>query len=202
MERTSRRRRAGALVAAAATAAALDAASAPARVPVYAGEPAWGRAFAEGADSVTTRRLVIARAVADSLRARVGVPAVDSVYVFREAWRGGRVVRRAVEANVRGQYEPITFVVVLDGRGAVARVEVTAYRESRGGEVRRRAFLRQFEGATAASPPRLGHGIRHVTGATVSSRAVTRGVRLVLELLRRLDRTGDGRAPARGEVRR
>jgi Na+-translocating ferredoxin:NAD+ oxidoreductase RnfG subunit len=46
--------------------------------------------------------------------------------------------------------------------------------------VSRRRFLDQFRGKTARSPLRLNKDILNITGATVSSRAVTLGVKKAL----------------------
>ena len=50
---------------------------------------------------------------------------------------------------------------------------ITIYREPRGGEVRNKSFLDQFLGMNAGSEFRDIHSI---TGATLSVRAITRGV--------------------------
>jgi Na+-translocating ferredoxin:NAD+ oxidoreductase RnfG subunit len=107
---------------------------------------------------------------------------VDSSYVFHSACENGKRERSVVVMNVLGQYEPITFYVAIGSAGNVERVEIMAYRESRGSEVRRRAFLQQFDDKNAGDPLRCGNDIRNVSGATISSRAVARGVRLALAL--------------------
>ena len=59
----------------------------------------------------------------------------------------------------------------------------SVFRESRGGEVKRKRFTKQFRGKTLDSPLRLGRDVDGVTGATYSSRAVVGGVRRALELI-------------------
>jgi Na+-translocating ferredoxin:NAD+ oxidoreductase RnfG subunit len=72
-----------------------------------------------------------------------------------------------------GKTFPITFMVVLNVDGTVREVEIMIYREPRGGEVRNKSFLDQFLGMNAGSEFRDIHSI---TGATLSVRAITRGV--------------------------
>ena len=57
------------------------------------------------------------------------------------------------------------------------------YRESRGGEVRRRRFLVQYEGKSLGSPIRINRDIIGVTGATLSVRAMNAGVKKTLGII-------------------
>jgi Na+-transporting NADH:ubiquinone oxidoreductase subunit NqrC len=54
------------------------------------------------------------------------------------------------------------------------------YRESYGYEVRDAKWRAQFTGKTARAPLRLDQDIKNISGATLSSRHVTEGVRRVL----------------------
>ena len=76
----------------------------------------------------------------------------------------------------------ITFAVGLTGSGAVKQIEIMEYRESYGGEVRDEKWRAQFIGKTSAAPLLLDRDIRNISGATLSSRHVTEGVRRLLAL--------------------
>jgi hypothetical protein len=80
-----------------------------------------------------------------------------------------------------GKTEPITSGVVVDN-GRVERVRVLVFRESRGGEVHRDAFVRQYENATLEADRSLDRPIDGITGATLSVWALNRQVRLALLL--------------------
>jgi hypothetical protein len=80
-----------------------------------------------------------------------------------------------------GKTEPITTGFVVD-RGALARVAVLVYRESRGWEVRYPFFTDQFKGATLTDMNQLDRGIDGIAGATLSVRALTRLARVALLL--------------------
>jgi len=81
--------------------------------------------------------------------------------------------------HVIGKHLYIDYAVALEG-GHVKRVDILAYRESYGGEVRSPSWLAQFVGKTAASPLKVGGDIRNISGATLSSLHVTEGVKRIL----------------------
>jgi Na+-translocating ferredoxin:NAD+ oxidoreductase RnfG subunit len=82
--------------------------------------------------------------------------------------------------EVIGKHEFITYAVGIDTSDAVRGVEILDYRETWGGAVREAAWRAQFRGRTASDPLRLEHEIRNVSGATLSCRNVTDGVRRIL----------------------
>jgi hypothetical protein len=78
-----------------------------------------------------------------------------------------------------GKEEFITAgLVVADGR--IDHVRVLVYRESRGGEVRYPAFLKQFKDSKIAQDNTLDRDIDGIAGATLSVRAMERMARLAL----------------------
>ncbi|HEY8241630.1 MAG TPA: FMN-binding protein [Kiritimatiellia bacterium] len=81
---------------------------------------------------------------------------------------------------VRGQHEYIDFAVALSADGSVKGVEILEYRETYGHEVREPKWRAQFTGKTVESPLELDNDIVNITGATLSSQNVTRGVRRLL----------------------
>jgi len=80
-------------------------------------------------------------------------------------------------AHERGKVELMDFAVALDTLGTVQRVLLTVYRENIGGEVGSKRFMIQFKGKTAASALELHRDVDGISGATLSSRAITLGVR-------------------------
>ncbi len=78
-----------------------------------------------------------------------------------------------------GKEEPITAgFVVSDGR--IVQVRVLTYRESRGGEVRYPAFLKQYQGIELLADSYLNRNIDGISGATLSVNAMNRMARLAL----------------------
>ena len=73
----------------------------------------------------------------------------------------------------------LDIAVSIEG-GRVRRVDILAYRESYGGEVRSPSWLSQFVGKTSASPLKVGSDIRNISGATLSSMHITEGIKRIL----------------------
>jgi hypothetical protein len=80
-----------------------------------------------------------------------------------------------------GRDKPITLGVVIRA-ARIERVEVLAFRESRGWEIRYPFFTGQFSGLTLAQDGYLSQPVDGITGATLSVRAVERVARLALWL--------------------
>jgi Na+-translocating ferredoxin:NAD+ oxidoreductase RnfG subunit len=82
--------------------------------------------------------------------------------------------------QVVGKHEMITYAVGINGDGSVKQVEILEYRETYGYEIRNANWRQQFVGKTSASPVKLNQDITNLTGATLSCKHVTDGVRRVL----------------------
>ena len=87
--------------------------------------------------------------------------------------RDGVPMGYAIIDHEIGKSFPITFMVVLNVDGSVRDVEIMVYREPRGWEVRYPSFMDQFTGKNADTDYRIIHSI---TGATLSVRAMVKGV--------------------------
>ena len=59
-------------------------------------------------------------------------------------------------------------------------VEIMDYRETYGGEVRNPKWRAQFVGKANGAPLQLDKDIKNISGATLSSRHITEGVRRLL----------------------
>ena len=102
-----------------------------------------------------------------------------------QVWRaqaGARLLGYFIVDYVIGKHLVIDYAVALDPNGRVGHVEILEYRESYGGEISNRSWLAQFVGKTSQDPLQLDQDIRNISGATLSSRHVTEGVKRVLAL--------------------
>ncbi len=99
----------------------------------------------------------------------------DEVRLWRVADGGWFIVDEVV-----GKHEFITYAIGLNPDGSVKQIEIMDYRESYGYEIRNVEWRNQFVGKTAAAPLKLEGDIRNVSGATLSCRHVTDGVKRVL----------------------
>lgn len=82
--------------------------------------------------------------------------------------------------RVLGKHELITYALALDAGGVVRGIEVLDYRETYGGEIRNPRWRQQFVGKRSGAAVKLGGDIQNISGATLSSRHVTDGVRRLL----------------------
>lgn len=82
--------------------------------------------------------------------------------------------------QVLGKHEYITYAVAIDSTGAVSGVEILDYRETYGGEIRNPRWRAQFTGKRAGAALKLDGDIKNISGATLSCRHVTDGVKRLL----------------------
>ena len=103
---------------------------------------------------------------------------------FIAAKQEEEVIGYAVICEEIGKHRPITFIVAAHPDGSVKDVALMTYREPVGEEVRYRGFLKQFSGKSLENPIFPRRDIKNVTGATLSVRAMSRGVRKALAFIR------------------
>jgi Na+-translocating ferredoxin:NAD+ oxidoreductase RnfG subunit len=100
----------------------------------------------------------------------------DSIVILIPEGRSGF----AVIDNVKGKDQLITYILSITGGMVVLDLEILAYREPYGGEIRNASWRNQFRGKTTGDRIRVGRDIKNITGATISVRAVTEGVKRIL----------------------
>ncbi len=98
----------------------------------------------------------------------------DKRMVFYSGKKAGKVIGHMIIDHFIGKTLPITYMVVLNTDGSVRDVAIMVYRESQGMEVRYRFFLKQYFGKKTSSTFK---DINSITGATISARSITKGVR-------------------------
>ena len=86
--------------------------------------------------------------------------------------------------NVIGKHEPITYLVALNAKGEVQRVEILEYREAYGGQVRQEEWREQFHGKKPGDALKHGEQIENIAGATLSCKHVTEGVAKILKIFK------------------
>jgi Na+-translocating ferredoxin:NAD+ oxidoreductase RnfG subunit len=99
-----------------------------------------------------------------------------------EARKDARRIGFVVVDEVVGKFELIGFAVGLTPAFAVKQVEILAYRESHGHEIRQAAWRAQFDGKGPSAPLKVGEDIQNISGATLSCTHVTDGVHLIVAL--------------------
>ena len=82
--------------------------------------------------------------------------------------------------EVVGKHDFIPFALGLDSSGAVKSVEILEYRESYGSQIRNQAWRDQFTGKRHGATLALTKDIQNISGATLSSRHITGGIKRLL----------------------
>jgi hypothetical protein len=100
------------------------------------------------------------------------------------AWRDQTLLGWFVTDKTIGKFEFIDYAVALDTAGRIRHVEVMAYRESHGEEVRRQSWLGQFTGKSASDALEPDEDIPTISGATLSSAHMTEGLRRITRFAR------------------
>lgn len=113
------------------------------------------------------------------------VAGVRMRYNKQPAWKAidnGKQVGWVVQDEVFGKHEFITYAVALDMAGTVLGVEILDYRETHGREIRNANWRAQFNGKKHGAPLRLDNDIQNISGATLSCKHISEGVRRILAL--------------------
>ena len=106
---------------------------------------------------------------------------------IRHPFQGDRIWKTAdggwfVVDEVVGKHEMITYAVALSPTGSVTGIEILEYVESYGYEVAEAQWRKQFLGKTASAPIKLNQDIQNISGATLSCKHLTNGVKRVAVL--------------------
>lgn len=108
-----------------------------------------------------------------------GLPARSVNWRVFSAQRGDALLGYVVLDDVIGKVELISYAVAVNPDASVRQIEILAYRESHGFEIRNPAWRKQFVGKTAQVGLTVGDGIANISGATLSCTHVTDGVRRI-----------------------
>lgn len=134
------------------------------------------------ADRFVEAPVLLADAQREAIEDKAGV---SQRWKKQEAWRaekGGKLVGWFIVDNVIGKHEFITYAAALLPEGKVKGVEVLIYRETRGDQVRGAGWRKVFENKTLADPFKLDKDVPNISGATLSCKNITNGVKRLLVL--------------------
>ncbi|MFQ5877405.1 MAG: FMN-binding protein [Acidobacteriota bacterium] len=157
-------------------------------------EEALRRAFPAPGE-VERRTLYLDDGQARAAAAAAGVPVEGRVFPYYVGRREGRALGYAYFDTHLVRTLPETVLVLIAPEGRIERIEILSFDEPEDYLPRGR-WLRQFAGRQLDADLSLGRGVRPLTGATLSSRAITAAARRILALHRLYV------APAQSEQRR
>ena len=173
----------------AASALAVAATSTSAFAVEYMTADAAARLMFPDADTFEARNVTLDAVQLQQLDAQ-GVRARSAQWPVRVAQRAGTTLGFVVTDEVIGKVELISYAVGIALDGTVRQVEILAYRESHGFEIRLPAWRKQFVGKGSSSTLRVGDDIANISGATLSCKHVTDGVRRIVAVVALARRAG------------
>jgi Na+-translocating ferredoxin:NAD+ oxidoreductase RnfG subunit len=119
----------------------------------------------------------------DLIEQRIGWKFPEESFEVYIGETGDRVDGYAMVHNTIGKHKHMTYIVGVDAKGACSNVELLVFREAKGAEVGRKRFNAQYEGKTVSDPIRINKDIINISGATMSVRSISAGVKRVLVLI-------------------
>ncbi|OQW33891.1 MAG: hypothetical protein A4E19_19160 [Nitrospira sp. SG-bin1] len=119
----------------------------------------------------------------DLIEQRIGWKFPEQAFEVYIGETGDKIDGYAVVHNTIGKHKHMTYMVGVDAKGSCSDVELLVFREARGSEVGRKRFNVQFEGKTVLDPIRINKDIINITGATMSVRSMSAGIKRVLVLI-------------------
>jgi hypothetical protein len=118
----------------------------------------------------------------DRIKAMAGVRQRTDEQKLWRAERDGQLLGWFFVDEVIGKHEFITYAAAVSPEGKVLGLEILSYRETHGGQVREAAWRKNFVGKTLADPFKLDEDVPNISGATLSCRNLTDGVKRLLAI--------------------
>jgi hypothetical protein len=119
----------------------------------------------------------------DVVEQRIGWKFPEESFEVYIGETGDKVDGYAMVHNTIGKHKHMTYMVGVDNEGACTDVELLVFREAKGSDVGRKRFNAQYEGKTVSDPIRINKDILNISGATMSVRSISAGVKRVLILV-------------------
>jgi len=119
----------------------------------------------------------------DVIEQRIGWKFSEESFELYIGETGDKIDGYAMVHNTIGKHKHMTYMVGVDNRGACTDVELLVFREAKGSEVGRKRFNAQYEGKIVSDPIRINKDIINISGATMSVRSISAGVKRVLVLV-------------------
>ncbi len=132
-----------------------------------------------GAEHLTLQPIVLTRETQEKMRQASSVAhPFQSGRIWRTSTGGWFIVDEVI-----GKHEMITYAVGVNPDGSVRQIEILEYKETYGYEVAEPAWRNQFVGKTADSTLKLNQDIENISGATLSAKHLTDGVKRVMVMV-------------------
>ena len=119
----------------------------------------------------------------DLIEQRIGWKFPEDSFELYIGQTGDKIDGYAMVHHTIGKYKPMTYMVGVDAKGTCTDVELLVFRDAKGSEVRTKRFNSQYDGKTVTDPIRINKDIINISGATMSVRSMSAGVKRVLVLV-------------------
>lgn len=136
-------------------------------------------------DNVQSKRITFTPDQAEYLEQNADISFTTSHYKSinqHVVYKDGKIIGYTYEDTVIGKWGPIHYAVMLDTEGQIIKTNILAFYEIRGRPAMKRRFLKQYRDKSIADPVQLRQDIDGVSGATITSRSLTDGVRKILHV--------------------
>lgn len=126
------------------------------------------------------QRIELTKAQAKTIQTLSGVKTKAGIQVVYAAYDTTTFLGWMIPDSVIGKHDWIDWVLAINPNGSVKQVEIMVYREAYGGDVSKQSWRDQFKGKKKTDAVMVGKDIKHITGATLSSKHITEGVKRLL----------------------
>ena len=132
------------------------------------------------ADEYVAKPVQLTAAQMQEIEKRSGVPGRTPQLHLWQARSNGKMIGWFFVDQVIGKHELITYALGINADGSIRQFEVIEYLEVYGSQVRYPNWREQFVGKTIESRLEVDSDISNISGATLSARHVTDGIRRLL----------------------
>lgn len=111
-----------------------------------------------------------------------GVDVRSAHFKVWQAQAAGKFLGWFILDQVLGKHEYMTYALGINPDGTLRQFQIVEYREAYGHQVRELKWRDQFVGKTIADKLEVGADIANISGATLSCRHLTDGIKQLLAL--------------------
>jgi len=132
------------------------------------------------ADHIMSQKVTLSDSLKNEIENKLGWRITEKDITYYIGIKDQTPLGYAVVLNEMGKHYPMTFMTRISPTLEVDNVVLMVYREEIGSQVHKKRFMRQFFGKTLRDPIAIDQDINGITGATVSSWSIARGIRKAL----------------------
>jgi len=134
------------------------------------------------ADEYVTQPLQLTPKQVQEIDTLSGVTGRGAQPLLWRAMAKGKLIGWLFLDQVIGKHELITYALGVNTDGSIRQLQIIEYLETYGSQVRYPNWRDQFVGKTVRDPLRVDSDIDNISGATLSARHLTDGIRRLLVL--------------------